>query len=81
MTRERTITLLTSEKGATLLEYALLACLIAVVALAGVTRVGNQGQKTFKVVAKTIKNAGGDNPDDGIIPGDGICQPGEAPPC
>lgn len=40
------------EKGASMLEYALLAALIAVVAIAAVTFLGEQASRTFSTVGQ-----------------------------
>ncbi len=45
------------EKGASMLEYALLAALIAVVAIAAVTFLGQQASTTFSLVGASM--AGG----------------------
>ena len=45
------------EKGASMLEYALLAALIAVVAIAGVTFIGQEASDTFQLVGGHIKFA------------------------
>jgi len=57
--------LLESELGASMLEYALLACLIALVAMTGVARVGDETKGTFVDTGLYIKEAvtaGTDNP-------------------
>lgn len=41
-----------TEKGASMLEYALLAALIAVVAIAAVTFLGAQASETFSDIGK-----------------------------
>lgn len=43
-----------SEKGATLVEYALLVALIAVVCIAAVTLLGSAASEKFSAVASTI---------------------------
>ena len=49
---------LSSARGASMLEYALLASLISVVVIVAVTALGGQASKTFDDVAKGI--GGGD---------------------
>lgn len=44
------------EKGASMLEYALLAALIAVVAIAAVTFLGQQASTTFSIVGQHMEN-------------------------
>ena len=43
-----------SEKGASMLEYALMAALIAVVCIAAVTLLGSNASKTFSKVGSTL---------------------------
>ncbi len=43
-----------SEKGATMLEYALLAALIAVVCIAAVTLLGQKACQSFSSVASSL---------------------------
>ncbi|MFN8392823.1 MAG: Flp family type IVb pilin [Bdellovibrionota bacterium] len=43
-----------SEKGATMLEYALMAALIAVVCIAAVTLLGRNANTAFSKVGSTI---------------------------
>ena len=45
------------EKGASMLEYALLAALIAVVAIAAVTLLGREASNTFSTVASHLSDA------------------------
>ena len=45
-----------SEKGASMLEYALLAALIAVVAIAAITFLGRQASTTFSTVGQEMAN-------------------------
>ena len=45
------------ERGASMLEYALLAALIAVVAIAAVTFLGEQVCRTFSGVASTMEDS------------------------
>ena len=45
-----------SEKGASMLEYALLAALIAVVAIAAITFLGRQASTTFSRVGQEMGN-------------------------
>ena len=44
------------EKGASMLEYALLAALIAVVAIAAVTFLGEQASTTFSIVGQNMSD-------------------------
>lgn len=46
--------LVQEEKGASMLEYALLAALIAVVAIAAVTFLGQQASNTFSTVGENM---------------------------
>lgn len=46
-----------SERGASLVEYALLVALIAVICIAAVTAIGRNGRDAFERVADTL--AGG----------------------
>jgi pilus assembly protein Flp/PilA len=46
-----------NESGATAIEYGLIAALIAVAIIAGVTVVGTQLGKTFNNVGTTLTNA------------------------
>jgi len=46
-----------SEKGATMLEYALLAALIAVVCIASITFLGNQANNSFNQVGAAMDTA------------------------
>ena len=45
-----------SERGASMLEYALLAALISVVAITGVASVGQQARTAFEDVGEAIGN-------------------------
>jgi pilus assembly protein Flp/PilA len=45
------------EKGASMLEYALMAALIAVVCIAAVQLLGQQASQTFSVVGGELGNA------------------------
>ncbi len=45
------------EKGASMLEYALLAALIAVVAIAAITFLGEQVSTTFSLVGSSMTGA------------------------
>jgi pilus assembly protein Flp/PilA len=47
--------LLTDKKGATAIEYGLIAALIAVAAISAMTSLGNQLQKTFNNVSSNMK--------------------------
>jgi pilus assembly protein Flp/PilA len=47
--------LLKNNKGATAIEYGLIAALIAVAAITAMTSVGNQLQKTFNNVSNSMK--------------------------
>lgn len=46
-----------NEKGASMLEYALLAALISVVAIAAMTFLGGQVSTTFSNVGSSMSNA------------------------
>jgi len=46
---------ITSDRGASLVEYALLVALIAVVCIAAVTLLGKQASSKFSTVASAIK--------------------------
>jgi pilus assembly protein Flp/PilA len=46
------------EKGASMLEYALLAALIAVVCIAAITFLGRQASQAFSKVGGTLQSAG-----------------------
>ena len=47
--------LLKNKKGATAIEYGLIAALIAVAAITAMTSLGNQLQKTFTNVSNNMK--------------------------
>ena len=47
--------LLKNSKGATAIEYGLIAALIAVAAITAMTSLGNQLQKTFNNVSNNMK--------------------------
>lgn len=47
------------EKGATMLEYALLAALIAVVCILAITFLGGQASQAFSKVGSSIQGANG----------------------
>ena len=47
--------LLKNNKGATAIEYGLIAALIAVAAITAMTSLGNQLDKTFKNVSNNMK--------------------------
>lgn len=49
--------LLRNETGASMLEYALIAALVAVVAITTVTMMGQEVSKTFNTVANGLKTA------------------------
>lgn len=49
--------LLKSEKGATAIEYAVIAALIAIAMLAGLTLVGSGTAKQYNNVANKVGNA------------------------
>jgi pilus assembly protein Flp/PilA len=49
--------LIRNEEGATAIEYGLIAALIAVAAIAALTRVGGQLQTTFNSVGSSLENA------------------------
>lgn len=46
-----------SNKGATIIEYALIAGLIAVVAISAMNSIGTQVQSKFSTVAATLESA------------------------
>ncbi|MBL7661541.1 Flp family type IVb pilin [bacterium] len=48
-----------SEKGATMLEYALLAALIAVVCIVAITFLGQQASTSFSRVGSSLSGANG----------------------
>ncbi|MDQ6909394.1 MAG: Flp family type IVb pilin [Actinomycetota bacterium] len=48
-----------SERGAALVEYALLLALIAVVCILALTVLGNQASDKFSKVGNSIQSAGG----------------------
>ena len=48
-----------SERGAALVEYALLLALIAVVCIVALTTLGGQASTKFSSVGNSIANAGG----------------------
>jgi pilus assembly protein Flp/PilA len=45
------------EKGATMIEYALMVALVAVVAILAVTFVGEEASKTFSNIGEELKAA------------------------
>lgn len=45
------------EAGASMVEYALIAALVAVVCISAVTFLGNQASKSFSFVASSIEGA------------------------
>lgn len=47
-----------SERGASMIEYALLAALIAVVVILAVTFVGRETESTFSDVGSELRDAG-----------------------
>lgn len=47
-----------TERGASLVEYALLVALIAVVVIAAITLIGNNASDTLNEVGSSIGNAG-----------------------
>ncbi|MBA3677114.1 MAG: Flp family type IVb pilin [Sphingosinicella sp.] len=49
--------LLKNKKGATAIEYGLIAALIAVAAIGAMTAVGNQLNTTFTSVSNSLKDA------------------------
>ena len=49
--------LIRDEEGATAIEYGLIAALIAVAAIAALTRVGGQLQTTFNSVGSSLEGA------------------------
>ncbi|KAB2658779.1 Flp family type IVb pilin [Brucella tritici] len=50
------------ESGATAIEYALIAGLIAVVIITGATTLGSKISAKFTSIATTVENAGGTTP-------------------
>ncbi len=46
-----------SEKGATMIEYALMIALIAIVALTTITNIGRAGNESFRKVGNTLNQA------------------------
>ncbi len=50
------------ESGATAIEYALIAGLIAVVIIGGASVLGKDISQKFTDIAKTVKDAGGSTP-------------------
>ncbi|MFK0685941.1 Flp family type IVb pilin [Ochrobactrum sp. BD67] len=51
-----------NESGATAIEYALIAGLIAVVIIGGASVLGKDISQKFTDIAKTVKDAGGSTP-------------------
>ena len=49
------IRLMKDKKGATAIEYGLIAALIAVAVITGVTALGSNANKTFETVAAKMK--------------------------
>ncbi len=49
--------LLRDSKGATAIEYALIASLIAVVAISGMRIIGNKVNSQLGIIAKALENA------------------------
>ena len=49
--------LLKNKKGATAIEYGLIAALIAVAAITAMTAVGNQLENTFNSVSTSLEDA------------------------
>lgn len=47
---------LRNERGATMLEYSLIACCISVLCIAAVSVVGNESRKTFMTVGDKLAN-------------------------
>ena len=54
----------TSERGASMLEYALLAALISVVSIGSVSALGSEAGKVFDTVGKKMGAAGVDDQQD-----------------
>lgn len=46
-----------ASKGATIIEYALIAALVAIVAIAAMRQLGNTVSEKFSVVASTVGSA------------------------
>lgn len=58
MSKKFTIKFFTKEnKGATAIEYALIASLIAVVAITGMNLIGNQIKNKFNVISNSLENS------------------------
>lgn len=55
---ERLRQLFKDEEGATMVEYALMLALIAVVCIVAVTLIGNSAKDKFNQVGNEIQNAG-----------------------
>ena len=53
------------ERGATMLEYALMAACIAIVAVAGVSALGLETKETFRLVQIKLANSSVVGPDPG----------------
>ena len=47
-----------SQKGVTMIEYALIAALVAVVAIGAITALGGSIQSTFQSISDAITNSG-----------------------
>ncbi|MEZ5692199.1 MAG: Flp family type IVb pilin [Rickettsiales bacterium] len=56
---KKIINFLKSEDGATAIEYALIAALISIVAIAAMTSVGQNVTNSFSTVASTLTSAAG----------------------
>jgi len=54
---EKDIKIVNKEKGATMLEYALLAALIAVVAITAITLLGKSASTAFSKIGSSISGA------------------------
>lgn len=55
-TTEALVEEIDSEEGATMVEYALLAALIAVICIAGIRLIGRQASMKFSTIGSELKN-------------------------
>ena len=55
---EKIVRFISSSKGTTAIEYALIASLIAVVAISGMKMIGNQITNKFNAIANNLSGAG-----------------------
>lgn len=49
--------MLASEKGATMIEYALMIALIAIIAVVSITNIGRSANEAFRKVGNTLNTA------------------------